>query len=121
MARVTRLVAIGYFCTNSRRPASMQQKYCDPRAVDGAVEDHMTDSMGMQFLRLGRQPQEPIELSVDEELHRLHRRADNPIDVFAWINADMRDDRRQEHMLGRAQRGDPNSLTPQVGDAADVL
>src|SRR6266478_6416619 len=29
MARVTRLVAIGYFRTNSRWPASMQQKYCD--------------------------------------------------------------------------------------------
>src|SRR5215472_9449035 len=92
-----------------------------PGAVDGAVEDHMTDSMGVQFLRLGRQAQEPIELSVDEELHRPHRRADDPIDVFARINTDMRGNRRQEHMLGRAQRGDPNSLTSQVGDAADVL
>ena len=75
----------------------------------------------MQFLRLGRQTQEAIELSVDEELHRLHRRADNPIDVFARINTDMRGDRRQEHMLGRAQRVDSNRLTPQVGDAVDVL
>jgi hypothetical protein len=69
----------------------------------------------------GRQTQEAIELSVDEELHRLHRRTDNSIDVFAGINTDMRGDRRQEHMLGRAQRGDPNSLAPQVGDAVDVL
>ena len=29
--------------------------------------------------------------------------------------------RCQEHVLGRAQRGDPNSFTPQLGDAVDVL
>src|SRR5262249_61010660 len=68
-----------------------------------------------------RKTQEAIELSVDEELHRLYRRADNPIDVFARINTNMRDDRRQKQMLGRAQRGDLNNLTFQVGDAVDVL
>src|SRR5262249_27729440 len=96
-------------------------KVLRPGAIDGAVEDHMTDSNGVQFLRLGRQTQEAIELSVDEELHRLHRRADNPIDVFARINTDMRNNRRQKHMLGRVQRGDANRLTPQVGDAVDIL
>src|SRR6516162_325739 len=29
MARTARLVATGWLCTNSRLPASMQQKYCD--------------------------------------------------------------------------------------------
>ena len=37
---------------------------------------------------------------------------DNPVDVLARINTDMGGDQRQEHMLGRVQRGDPDSLTP---------
>jgi len=107
-----------YEFTTARQHAA---KVLRPGAVDGAVDDHMADPAGVQFLRLGRQAQEAIELSVNKELHRLDRRADNPINVFARINTDMRGDRRQEHMLGRVQRVDSNRLTPQVGDAVDVL
>ena len=39
-----------------------------PWAVDGAVDDHMADLAGAQFLRLGRKAQEGIDLSLDEEL-----------------------------------------------------
>src|SRR5215831_16879163 len=81
----------------------------------------MADPAGVQFLRLGRQTEEAVELSVDEELHRLQRWADNPVDVLARINTDMGGDRRQEHMLRRVQRGDPYGLTPQVGDAVNAL
>ena len=51
----------------------MQQKYCDHGRSMRAVDDHVADLAGAQFLRLGRKAEERIDLALGEKLHRLGR------------------------------------------------
>ena len=44
----------------------MQQKYCDQGCVLAVAEDHATDLAGAQFLRLGRESEKSIDLSLGE-------------------------------------------------------
>jgi hypothetical protein len=42
-----------------------------------------------QLLRLGRKTQKGVGLSVYEELHRLDRRGDNPVDILLRVEPDL--------------------------------
>jgi len=42
-----------------------------------------------QFLGLGREPEERIDLAVDEQVLRFDLRISDPMNVSAWVEPDM--------------------------------
>ena len=100
----------------------MQQKYCDQGRSTALLTITWPISRARRFLRLGRQAQKGVDLSVDEELHRLDRWLDDPMDIFARIDADMRGDQASGTYAGASPRRRlPIALALQIGDAADLL
>src|SRR4029077_20851067 len=61
-----------------------------PRTILRGVEDQMSDLSRAQLLRLRREAEERIRLSVDEQPHRcVERFALYPLHVLARINTDV--------------------------------
>src|SRR5690242_7609697 len=78
----------------------------------------MSDSTGTKLLDLGRDGQEPIDLPIDEQSHRIRFRIVQPMNVRNWIKPyEFRHERHQ--MLGRQVVGriPPDGPTFQVGNA----
>jgi len=58
-----------------------------PRAVDGAVDDHMPDPPRAKFLRVRREPEVGVDLPFGEQALRLGPGMDDPVDVLARVQA----------------------------------
>src|ERR1700757_4994303 len=52
-----------------------------PGPVDRTVDHDMADMPGPQLLRLGREPQKGVDLTLFKEFRRLDRRIDHPVDI----------------------------------------
>src|SRR5712692_3142925 len=74
-----------------------------PRAVDGAIDDHVTDFFRPEFLRIGREPQIGVDLPLIEEPHRVGRRVCHEVDVAARIQTHVGRHTGDEHMLAAPQ------------------
>src|SRR3984893_3978582 len=120
MARVTRLVAIGYFCTNSRRPASMQQKYCDQGRSTVLSTITWPTRRACNSCGSGGKPRKPSSfpsmkscIGFTDGLTTQLMSLLGSIPTCAAIAPGT--------YAGASQRVDSNRLTPQVGDAVDVV
>jgi hypothetical protein len=90
-----------------------------PCTIDRTVDDNAAKTPGAQFLRLGRKAEERIDLAVDKQLLGANRAAGDPVDLRLGVDADIGGDQRQEQVLRRADRRDPDSLSGDLCDATD--
>ncbi|MES0033466.1 hypothetical protein NKJ91_32455 [Mesorhizobium sp. M0040] len=75
---------------------------------------------GAKFLRAGRLAEHCIVLSFDEAFSKIVL-FDDPFDVVDRIEPDIGGHQRNQHVLRRIKRKDPNPLSPQVRDAFDAV
>jgi hypothetical protein len=61
-----------------------------PRRVERAVDDDVPDIAGAQRLRLGRKPEEPVDLALDKRIDRFDRRVSDPMDVGYRVARDLK-------------------------------
>jgi hypothetical protein len=78
----------------------------------------MSDTAGVQFLRVRRKAQEGVDLAVDEKLLRRYLAAADPADVLGRVDADICGDDRQEQMRRRTQERNADALALEVGNAS---
>ena len=71
-----------------------------------------------QFLRLGRKPEERIDLSFREKRQRVDSRASDPVDVLHRVESDLR--RHQGQEILRAQL-EADALALQLRNPVDVF
>src|SRR5215469_8831003 len=116
MARSTRLVVTGCFCTNSLFPPSMQQKYCDH-----GRSTELTDLPGAQLLGLGRRGEECVDPAVREQLHWVDLGVEDPPDVIDGVEPDMGGRCGQKHVRATPQCIGADAPAFEVGDAVDTF
>src|SRR5439155_20488199 len=92
-----------------------------PRAVLAAVDDDVADLLRPQLLRIGRKPQEGVDLALRQESHRLARGVRRPVDIFLRIQTNVSHHAREEDVLARAERLYADRLPLQVVHGADAL
>src|SRR2546425_1365104 len=92
-----------------------------PRAIHAAVDHDVADLLRAERLRIGREPQEGVNLTFGQELHRLGRRVRRPIDVLVRVQAYVRHDAGEEHVLARAEPLHSDCFPLQIAHGADPL
>ena len=89
-----------------------------PWAVGGSFDDYVAGTPGAQLLRLGREPEEGIDLSLGEELERSERRVGDPTDVPGGIEPDLGGHQGQQRSGSRLEA---DTLAFQIGDIVDAF
>src|SRR6266540_3223415 len=92
-----------------------------PWAVDRAVDDHMADLAGAQFLRFRRKAEPRVDLAIGEKGHWRDGWAGDPVDILGRVEPDMRSKRRHEHVRGCAQVRHAHRPALEARDAADAF
>src|SRR5690349_18041954 len=92
-----------------------------PWAVDGAVDDRMSDLAVAKLLCIGRGGQESVDLPINEKILRMGRWVADPVDVLGRIKAD--EFYHEAHKVpGRRIVGcQANRSAFQVGNPAHVI
>ena len=60
-----------------------------PRAIHRRVQNHVPGMTGAQFLGLGREPEEGIDLALREQVERLDLGIDHPLKVLFGVEPDL--------------------------------
>jgi hypothetical protein len=92
-----------------------------PGAVHGSFEQDASDFPGAQVLRLRRIAQEGIDLSVDEQLHRVEGPAVDPVEILAGVEPDLRGHQREQRLAAQSWHRDPDTLPLEIRKAAEIL
>src|SRR5262245_56756604 len=92
-----------------------------PRPVRRHRHDDVTDLPGAQFLRLGGEDDEDVDLPLYEWLHVRVGWVHDPLDVAGWIQSDVGDHGGEKEVGGRAQPPHSNPLALKLPDRTERL
>ena len=101
IARSARLVCDGILPNEISIARQHAAKVLRPWTIDRAVDDHVTDLPGAQFLRFGRSAEKCVDLSLDKKVHRVDRRGQNPVDILR-VEPHVGGHAGDQHMRGQA-------------------
>ena len=91
-----------------------------PRPVDRAVDDHVADLAGAQFLRLGRKTEKCIDLSGEEEILGHDGGIIDPMNIFGGIKAEISGHNRYQ-FRDQTSGSNAHGSVFQVSEAADLF
>jgi hypothetical protein len=92
-----------------------------PRAVCDTINDHAADLARTQFLRLGGEAEERVDLSLGEKLLWRDRWTCDSVDVLDRIKPNMGGHGCQEDVWGSTQALHPHLLALQIRDTANAF
>jgi hypothetical protein len=111
-ARRTRLVATGLRADEVAIALCEAAEVLRPRAIGGRVDDEAPDLPGSKLLRFGREPEDRIDLTLDELL--LGVRGEHDLQVLSRVEADIA--RHGGDKRVTPLRRDRDRPTPEVQD-----
>jgi hypothetical protein len=96
-------------------------KVLRPRAIEGAIDDDVTDVLGTQTLWFWRKSEKSVDLALSKQLDRFDPLARYPLDILSRIEPNKRRHRADENVRTTPDPLMADGSTPQIGNAAYTL